>query len=199
MKSYRRIWLPVASLLLAGTAMLPPGRAASVTIPAGTTLTVRMADSLDSDRNYAGQTFRATIDAPVMVDGRVVIPQGAEAIGRVTGVMQAGRFRGREVLLTELTAINFNGRSVALLTSSHQEMGDSRGKQTALLAGGGGAIGTVIGAVAGGGVGFLLGSSVGAAGGAVLQMVRGPQPVRIPAESLMLFTVQSPIHVEVSY
>ncbi|HWP84988.1 MAG TPA: hypothetical protein VNN17_07355, partial [Terriglobia bacterium] len=71
-------------------------------------------------------------------------------------------------------------------------------KQTALLAGGG-AIGTVIGAVAGGGVGFLLGSSVGAAGGAVLQMVRGPQPVRIPAESLMLFTVQSPIHVEVSY
>ena len=73
------------------------------------------------------------------------------------------------------------------------------GKQTAIFAGGGGAVGTVIGAIAGGGIGFLLGPAIGAAGGAAVQMVRGPEPVRIPAESLMLFTVQSPVHIEVPY
>ncbi|MBI2819171.1 MAG: hypothetical protein HYX73_04260 [Acidobacteria bacterium] len=158
-----------------------------------------MAESIDSDRNYAGETFRATVDSAVTVDGRVVVPQGAEAIGRLTSVIQPGRFRGRPVIMMELTALNFNGRSVGVLTSAHQEMGGSRGKETAMFAGGGGAIGTVIGTIAGGGVGFLLGSSIGAAGGAVVQAVRGPQPVRIPAESLMLFTVQSPVNVEVAY
>lgn len=190
----------VAMLMaLLGAVMIPASRAATVTIPAGTTLTVRMADSIDSEKNYAGETFRATVDTPVSVNGKVVVPQGAEAIGRVTSVIQSGRFRGRPVVMLELTALNFGGHSVAVLTSAHQELGDSRGKQTAMLTGGGGALGTVIGAIAGGGVGFLLGSSIGAAGGAVVQAVRGPQPVRIPAESLMLFTVQSPVNVEVAY
>jgi len=189
----------VALLALLAAAMAPPAWAATVTIPAGTTLTVRMADSIDSDKSYAGETFRATVDSAVTVNGQVVIPQGAEAIGRVSGVVQPGRFRGRPVIMLELTALNYDGRSVAVLTSSHQEMGGSRGKETAMYAGGGSAVGTVIGAIAGGGVGFLLGSSIGAAGGAVVQAVRGPQPLRIPAESLMLFTVQSPVNVEVAY
>lgn len=188
-----------ALLVLMGAVMISPSQAASITIPAGTTLTVRMAESIDSDKNYAGETFRATVDSAVTVNGRVVVPQGAEAIGRVTSVIQPGRFRGRPVIMMELTALNFDGRSVGVLTSAHQEMGGSRGKETAMYAGGGGAIGTVIGTIAGGGVGFLLGSSIGAAGGAVVQAVRGPQPVRIPAESLMLFTVQSPVNVEVAY
>ncbi|MBI3933227.1 MAG: hypothetical protein HY316_00955 [Acidobacteria bacterium] len=186
-------------LLLAGASMIQRSPAASITIPAGTTLTVRMADSIDSDKNYPGETFRATIDTAVTVNGTVVVPQGAEAIGRVTSVIQPGRFRGRPVVMMELTALNFGGRSVGILTSARQEMGGSRGKQTALFAGGGGVLGTVIGTIAGGGVGFLLGSSIGAAGGAVVQAVRGAEPVRIPAESLMLFTVQSPVAVELAY
>jgi len=190
----------LAALLTATVALLAaPGYGAPVTIPAGTTLTVRMADSIDSDQNYAGETFRATVDTAVTINGKIVVPQGAEAIGRVTSVMQPGRFRGRSVVMLELTALNFDGKSVAILTSAHQEMAGSRGKQTAMYAGGGGLLGTVIGAIAGGGVGFLIGSSVGAAGGAVVQAVRGPEPVRIPAESLMLFTVQSPVSLEVEY
>lgn len=188
-----------AVIMLLGAMLVPLCRAATVTIPAGTALTVRMADSIDSEKNYAGETFRATVDTAVTVNGRVVVPQGAEAIGRVTSVIQPGRFRGRPVVMMELTALNFDGRSVGILTSAHQEMGGSRGKQTAMFAGGGGALGTLIGTIAGGGVGFLIGSSVGAASGAVVQAVRGAEPVRIPAESLMLFTVQSPVSLELAY
>ena len=171
-------------------------QAASVTIPAGTTLTVRMADSIDSARNHIGETFRATVDAPVTVNGRIVVPMGAEAIGRLTYVEQPGRFRGRPVIAMELTALNFDGRSVAVLSSTHQEAGGSRGKQTATYTGGGGALGTLVGAIAGGSPGFLIGAGIGAASGAVVQAVRGPEPIRIPAESLMLFTLQSPITLD---
>ena len=187
------------TVAVALAALATPARGASLTVPAGTALTVRMADSLDSDKNHAGETFRATVETAVAIDGKTVVPQGAEAIGRVIYVAQSGRFRGRPVMMMELTALNFDGKSIAVLTGSHQEQGDSQGKQTATTAGAGGAIGTVIGAIAGGAPGFLIGAGIGAASGAVVQMVRGPHPVRIPAESLMFFTLQSPIAVEVSY
>src|ERR1051325_142926 len=178
------------SLLMCAAMIATSLHAASITIPAGTTMPVRMTDSIASDKNYPGQTFHARVDAPVSINGRVVVPQGAEAIGRITSVSQAGRFRGRPVVLLELTALNFDGKSIPVLTSAHQESGGSRGKQTALYAGGGGLVGTVIGTIAAGPAGFLLGSSVGAAGGVVVQAVRGAPPLRIPAESLLLFTVQ---------
>jgi hypothetical protein len=186
-------------LLFAALMLTAASYGASLTVPAGTMLTVRMADSLDSDKSHAGETFRATVDAAVMVDGKIVVPQGAQAIGRVIYVAQSGRFRGRPVIMMELTALNFDGKSIAVLTGSHQEQGGSQGKQTATTAGSGGAIGSVIGAIAGGPPGFIIGAGIGAASGAVVQMVRGPEPVRIPAESLMLFTLQSPISVEVAY
>jgi hypothetical protein len=122
---------------------------------------------------------------------------GAEAIGRLTAIEQPGRFRGRAAVTLELTAINFEGKSVAVLTSTYQEQGQARGKQTATFAGGGGLLGTLLGAVAGGPPGLLIGAGVGAASGAVVQVVRGPRPVRIPAESLMLFTLLSPITLDV--
>ena len=195
----KQIGLLVATLGMIGTLLAPVAPAASITMPAGTTLTVRMADSIESDKNYAGETFRATVDTAVTINGKVVVPQGAEAIGRVTSVSQPGRFRGRAVVLLELTTLNFGGKSVGILTSAHQESGGSRGKQTALYAGGGSLIGTVIGAIATGGAGFLIGSGIGAAGGAVVQAVRGAEPLRIPAESLMLFTVQSPVSLDLEY
>ena len=199
MKLHKRICKLAAGSLLAGTLMGTTVRAASLTIPAGTTLTVRMADSIDSEKNFAGETFRATVDTAVAVNGKVVVPQGAEAIGRLTSIVQPGRFRGRPMVMMELTALNFDGRSVGILTSVHQEQGGARGKQTAMFAGGGGALGTVIGTIVGGGVGLLIGSGIGAAGGAVVQAVRGAEPLRIPAETLMLFTVQAPVAVEAEY
>ncbi len=174
-------------------------RAASLTIPAGSTIAVRMADSIDSARSYPGEVFHATVDTALTVDGRVVLPVGAQAIGRLTAIEQPGRFRGRAAVTLELTAINFDSKSVAILTSTYQEQGNARGKQTAIFAGGGGLLGTLLGAMAGGNPEWLIGAGVGAAGGAVVQAVRGPQPVRIPAESLMLFTLLSPITLDVQY
>ena len=170
--------------------------AAAITIPAGESVSVRTTEALDSKTSTAGQTFHATLAAPVTINGKVVIPKGAEAIGRVTDVRSSGRFRGRPLVVVELTALNFDGNSVAIRTSAYQESGAARGKQSLKLAGGGTALGTVIGAVAGA---PFLGSALGAAGGMLMQTVRGPSDVQIPAESLLVFTLQSPLPIQVAY
>ena len=166
---------------------------APLTVPAGATVTIRMLDSIDTGTNYAGETFRATLDSPLLVDGQAVVPKGAEAIGRLVSVERSGRVQGRPMLTLELTALNFEGKSVAIQTSSYQEAGPSQTRRTAILAGGGAALGTILSVVAGGG--FLLGSNVGAAAGTAVQAVQGGKQLRIPGESLITFTLQSPIYL----
>jgi hypothetical protein len=181
------------------TTFVETAQAASMTIPAGTTVTVRMAESVDSETSHAGQIVRATVDTPVMINGHVAVPQGAEAIGRITAIESPGRFRGRAVVAMELTALNFDGKSMSVMTSAYQEVGNPRGKQTTKYVGGGGVLGTLLGAFTGGKKGAFIGMTVGAAGGAVAQVVRGRDPLTIPAESLVLFTLQSPLTVEAEY
>ena len=184
----------IGGIALACVVAVATGRAASMTIPAGMTISVRMVDAVDSGKNYAGETFRATVDTPLMMEGKTLVPRGAEAIGRLVAVEQTGRLQGRPMVALELTALNFSGKSVAIQTSAYQEVGPSQTKRTALFAGGGALVGTVIGAIAGGGI--LLGSNVGGAAGTIVQAVRGAKQIRVPAESLVTFTLQSPIHFD---
>ncbi len=181
------------TILLACVVAAAAGSAAPPTVPAGMTVTVRMLDGVDSSINYSGETFRATLDSPLTVDGKTLVPKGAEAIGRLVSVERASRFQGRPTLTLELTALNFEGQSVAIQTSTHQEEGQSQTKRMAILAGGGAVLGTVVSVIAGGGI--LLGSNVGAAAGTAVQAVRGGKEVRIPSEALVTFTLQSPIYL----
>src|SRR5712691_793118 len=50
-------------------------------VPAGTTLTVLRGEALASQISSPGQSFTATLAAPVAVGGDTVIPAGAEARG----------------------------------------------------------------------------------------------------------------------
>lgn len=186
--------MKIGNFMLALSLAVGTGRAASITIPAGTNLSVRMMDSLDSKKNRTGETFRASVDAPLIVDGKTLVPKGAEAIGRITELQLPGRFKGRPFIAIELTALNFDGKSVTVRTSSHQEAGASRTRQSAIIIGGTTVVGTVIGAVAGA---PWLGIRVGATAGMVANTVRGTTShIRIPAEALLVFTLQSPLPVE---
>ncbi len=189
MRNRKQIGSATLALLL--TAVM--ARAASMTIPAGATIAVRMTDALDSKTSRTGETFRASTELPLVVDGKIVVPKGAEAIGRITDVGSSGRLKGRPMIVVELTALNFLGKSVAIRTSTYQEGGISRGRQTAKIAGGATALGTVIGMVGGA---PWLGAGLGAAAGMVVQTVRGPGQIRIPAESLLMFTLQSPLPMD---
>ena len=59
---------------------------ANFTLPAGTNLLIRMIDAVDSRDQSRGQTFRASLDQPVMLDGNAVIPRGADVDGETGGL-----------------------------------------------------------------------------------------------------------------
>ncbi len=173
----------------------PPAPPKPVTIPDGTTLSVRMIDSVDSDRNKPGDVFRATLDAPIMVEDQVIVPQGADVQGRVATLKTAGHYIGQSQIALELTKLSFNGKTYSLTTDQYTQQGSSRGKNTAAKVGTGAAIGAIIGAIAGGGKGAGIGSVIGAGAGGGVQTVTKGEQIHIRPEAVLTFRMQNPITV----
>lgn len=172
----------------------PPGPpVAGVQIPEGTAITVRMIDSADSNTARLGQTFRASIDEPVVVNNQTVIPRGADALVKLVEDRQAGKFEGRTVLTLALSDITINGQMVDTTTGDVSQASSSRGARTAKVVGGTTALGAIIGALAGGGRGAAIGAVSGAAVGGGAQVLTKGQQVKIPSETRLTFTLQQPI------
>ena len=103
----------------------------SVAVPAGTRLSVRTIDAIDSAKNHVGDRFEASVEEPVTVDGRVVVPKGASVYGRLEEAKTSGTFTGRSELRLALTGIVVNGQTVPLVSREHELSGKSRAKQAA--------------------------------------------------------------------
>ena len=166
-----------------------------VTMPAGTELTIRMIDSVDSEKNKVGDRFRATIEMPVVIEGKTVVPKGAEVEGVVAQSASAGHFQGRSELALALSKLTYAGKSYDIKTEQAVREASSRGKKTAAMVGGGGALGAVIGGIAGGGKGAAIGAASGAGAGAGVQAVTKAQQVRIPSETVLEFKLKNPVTV----
>lgn len=166
-----------------------------VTIPAGTNLSVRLVDSLDSERNQVGDTFRGTLDAPVVIDDETVLPRNADVKGRVVDVKSAGRMAGAAVLTVELTQISVNGKTYNVQTNQWSKQSVGQGKKTAAKVGGGAALGAIIGGLAGGGKGAAIGSVIGAGAGTGASAAGKGQQIRLGSEALLSFALQNSITV----
>lgn len=183
---------------VAAPAPPPPPAFKTVTIPAGTTIPVRITQTLDSATTEQGQSFSGTVATDVMADGLVAIRQGAGVTGRVTAVQEAAHYKGNSLLTVELVSINRNGDSLAVSSQPYSVEGKGRGKNTAAKVGGGAAIGAIIGAIAGGGKGAAIGSAAGAGVGAGANTVTRGEQVKIPSESLVNFQTTNTLAVRVS-
>lgn len=161
-----------------------------VTVPAGTRISVRTIDAIDSTQNRIGDRFQASLEEPLMVDGREVAPKGADVYGRLTEAKSTGTFTGKSQLGLELTGIVMNGQTVPLVTGEYQVAGKSRGASTAKRTVGGAAVGSIIGAIAGGGKGAAIGAGVGGGVGAGSEVITKGDQVKVPSETLLDFTLQ---------
>jgi len=169
----------------------------SVTVPAGTRLSVRIIDAIDSAKNHVGDRFEASLDEPVTVDGRVVVPKGASVYGRLEEAKTSGTFTGRSELRLALTGIVINGQTVPLVSGEYELSGKSRGASTAKRTVGGAAVGSIIGAIAGGGKGAAIGAGVGGAAGAGSEIITRGDQVKVPSETLLDFTLQQNVSIPV--
>jgi hypothetical protein len=186
---------PAAAAAPAPPQQPAPPQPEHVTIPAGTVITVRMTDSIDSSRNRPGEEFAATVDAPIVVDDRIVVRRGADARVRLVESRSAGRMTGQSELQVELVGLAIGGQTYAAESGVVQKAGASRGKRTAATVGGGAALGTLIGAIAGKGKGAAIGAAVGAGAGTAVQASTKGQQVQIPAETKLDFTLKAPLTV----
>lgn len=173
----------------------PPPPPQKVTIPSGTTLPIRLVDAVDSETATQGQTFHATLNSPLAVDGNVAIPSGYNVEGHVVTVQSAGKFAGQSLLVLQLDRISAAGSYYNIQTDQYKKQGSSRGKNTVEKVGAGAGIGALIGALAGGGKGAAIGAAAGGGLGAGAQAVTKSQQIKLPSETVLTFTLQAPVTV----
>jgi hypothetical protein len=173
----------------------PPTPRDPVELPAGTNLVVRMIDGVDSEVASVGQTFAASMDQPVVVNGETIIPRGADVVVKLVDAQQSGKLTGRAELTLALMSVKVNGKVVDINTQSISRESDSRGQKTAKVAGGGAAVGAIIGAIAGGGKGAVIGAGAGGAAGAGAESVSQGQRVKVPSETRLTFVLDTSIRI----
>ncbi len=171
-----------------------PSAPAAFTVPAGTVITVRMIDSIDTDVTGAGERFRASIDDPVVVDGNVVIPRNADATVQVMRVEQSGKISGSDEIALKLFDVTVNGKPYELATNYAEVKTGGKGKETAKTTAVTTGIGAALGGIFGGGKGAAIGAGAGAATGVAVSAARGKQ-LKIPSETRLDFVLRSPLPV----
>lgn len=179
----------------APAAPVTPPPPQKVTIPAGTTLAVRLVDTIDSEKSQQGETFHATLNSPLAVEGEVAIPTGYDVEGHVVEVKSAGKFAGQSVVVLQLDRISVGSKSYSIQTDQYKREGSSRGKNTAEKVGAGAAIGAIIGGIAGGGKGAAIGAAAGGGVGGGVQAATKGQQIKLPSETVLNFTLQGPLTV----
>ena len=140
----------------------------NMTLTAGTTIPVRITETLDSATTKAGDKFTGTIATDIIADGMVVLPQGTPVTGHVDAVQDAAHFKGASLLTISLSSINRKGGRIDVSSEAFTKQG------------------AAIGAAAGGGVGAGANS-----------VTRGQQ-VQIQSETVVRFRLLDPIVVRVT-
>jgi hypothetical protein len=174
------------------------GQAAAVpmvSVPAGTTINVRLTEGIDVDAAHAGMTVKGRVDDPVTVDGRIVIPREAGAVVQAVKVAQSGQYKGSDQISLKLNSISVGGRIYQVTTEYATVEGGGEGKRTARKVGGGAGLGAVFGGIAGGGEGALIGATVGALAGTAVA-ASGEEHLKLEAETRLQFRFSSSVRIQ---
>ncbi len=172
-----------------------PPPPAVVELAAGTRLPVRLDQDLGSKISQPGDTFRATVSQDVQVNGEVVIPRGARAEGTVVDAKALGHFKGGARLELRLERVHTKWGSYPVATSTIERAEKGKGKRSAGFIGGGAGLGAIIGGIAGGGKGAAIGALAGGGAGTAGGALTGNKQIFLPAETLLTFRLQRPVHI----
>lgn len=167
-----------------------------IIVPAGTAITVTLSSAIGSKISQPGQTFAGSVAKDVIVGNSVVIPQGTNAGGTVTDAKPLGRFKGGALLRIRLDGINLHGVDIPLEASTRSFTEKGKGKRTAVLTGGGAALGGIIGGLVGGGKGAAIGLAAGAGVGAGGSAFTGNKEIVLPTESDVTFELTQPLEIK---
>ena len=170
-----------------------------VTLPAGTMVNVRMIDSINSDTDHVNQSFKASLDSPILVNDEMIVPKGSDVYVKLVEVRSAGNMSGKSELRVQLERLIVGADSYKVVSNVYVQEGASQTTKTARNVGITTAIGAAIGAIAGGKKGAVIGAGAGAGGGAAVEAATKGEQVRIESESPLTFRLEAPIEVTLSH
>jgi len=172
-------------------------RVETVTVPAGATLAVRLADTIDTARASSGEAFDGTLAEPLIARGVEIAPVGSRVTGRVINAVSSGRLnRPAELSLVLTSLAPEGGRPVEISTNAWAEKGQSHKKRDIEMIGGGAGVGALIGAIAGKGKGAAIGSAVGAGAGTAAAAATGKKEIVLAPETALTFALTAPVTLE---
>ena len=192
----RILIIPAAGFAITCMAAAHGGQSSSQPklIPQGTVFRVRTIDPINVDSSESGMKFRGALDDPIMLDGNVVVPRGADVELVAAKVAQGGKMKGSDLIQLKVDSIVVHGRAYPVVTSISESKSGGEGKKTTRKVFGGAGLGAIIGGIAGGGTGAAIGALAGGAGGAALSAAGQPH-LKIPAESRIQFQLLSDVKV----
>src|SRR3984957_14407897 len=166
-----------------------------IVIPTGTTIHVTLDQTVNSATANNGDPFAASLAVPVTSGSLVVLPVGTKVGGTVVTAQSAGKFKGQALLQLVIDSVRINGTRYPMQTNEIEDVGKSRGKRTAVGAGGGAAFGAILGAVAGGGKGAAIGALAGGGAGTAGAAFTGKKDIVLPAETRLHFKLVQPLSI----
>ena len=174
-----------------------PAVPASVTIPAGTSLAIRIDQRISVKTSHAGDKFTGELVDPVAgPDGTMIVPKGSPVGGVVDVSKKRGHFKGASMLELRLTSLTLNGTEYPLETRDLAEHKKGKGKRSAAMIGGGAGLGMLIGGIASGGTGLLIGGLAGGGAGTAAAGFTGNRDLDLPAESVVHFKLAHDLIVQ---
>ncbi len=111
----------------------------TTSLPERTPIVVHLESALSSASSHAGDTFRATLDEPIVIDGKTLVARGTPATGRILEAKPSASSRGSSLegslepgyLRIVLVSLNVGGKPVMIETSSIFAKGGSREERNA--------------------------------------------------------------------
>lgn len=186
---------PVALSLALGLAAPASAQPRDLThIDPGTLITVRTSETID-ERALDGRIYGGVVEQDVTDgSGRLVIPRSSPVELMVRGASNGD-------LILDLESVVVNGERYAVRAEANRVDAppeqSNDGHRTAIYAGGGAILGTIVGAIAGGGKGAAIGAGVGAAAGTGVVMATRGDEVRLAEGTSLTVALASPLKVRV--
>jgi hypothetical protein len=162
----------------------------TISVPAGTELTVVMIDSISTAKNKAGDQFAASLAESIVEQGITVVEKGTKVHGRIVDAQGSGRVKGRAKIRMVLTGIMDGEKMIPIVTKPYSIEAESTKGRDVAVAGGATGVGAAVGAIAGGKKGAGLGAIIGGAAGTGAVLATKGKEVEFDSESRLKFTLE---------
>jgi len=181
-----------------GSSESDKARFTTLTIPSGTVLSASLGTRLNTGDNHTGDSFTATTNEALVIDGQTVVPSGARIRGTLGDVQASGRISGRARLtlgFDEIIDADGQAHAISARPITMQAASATHGDVEKIAAGG--VLGAVIGGITGGGKGAAIGAGAGAGAGTILMLATQGDEVELAVGQRLSIRMTSPVSIQV--